>query len=117
MSIRTLLAEQDLLSKRTLRILLESISCDVVALSDPKALGDVLKAQSFEVIIVSTLSSNCDPLLVAEQSKRSQPAARVLLWGAVIAAMPAWLDPYVDGQLTMPCSLAELKSAILPSAA
>lgn len=115
MSIRTLLVEHDLLSKRTLKLLLESVSCEVYALSDAKALLELLRTRSFDVVIVSTLGSNSDPLLTAEQSKRLQPAARVLLWGPVIQATPRSLHDYVDDQLTMPCTLAQLKAAILPN--
>lgn len=91
--------------------------CEVFALSDAKALRELLKTELFDVIIVSTLGGNYDPLLVAEQSKSLQPAARLLLWGAIAAAIPPRLHDYVDGQLLMPCTLAQLKSAILQTSA
>jgi DNA-binding response OmpR family regulator len=114
MSIRTILVEHDLLSKRTLKLYLESVLCEVYVLSDANVLLELLETSSFEVIIVSTLGSNRDPLLAAEQSKRVQPAARVLSWGPVIQAMLRSMHDYIDGQFTMPCTLAQLKAAVLP---
>jgi hypothetical protein len=75
----------------------------------------LLQSKAFDVMMVSTLHSNRDPHLIAEKLKRSQPSARVLLWGPVITDLPPSLKDYIDDQLGMPCTLAQLKSAVLPN--
>lgn len=71
------------LIKTNTKDILESLSCEVFALSDARVLRELLETRSFDAVIVSTLSSNSDPLLAAEQAKKLQLAARVLLWGPV----------------------------------
>lgn len=113
MPLTTLLMELDPLPQRTMRLLLESVQCDVFVLNDEQALPALLKKVAFDVIIVSTLGSIRAPLLAAEQSKKMQPLAHVLLWG------PSVLEeancPYVDRQLMMPCTLSQLERAIRPN--
>ncbi|THC40643.1 hypothetical protein C2862_21160 [Massilia sp. Mn16-1_5] len=112
MMMLTLLVEQNPLSQGTMKLLLETVNCEVRCLGDVKSLRQALESQVFELIVVSTLSSNKDPLLTAEQSKRVQPLARLVLWGPVVTTLCPSKSSCVDAQLLMPCTLAQLESAI-----
>jgi hypothetical protein len=113
MPLITLLIELDLLPQRTMQLLLESVQCDVFVLNDEQALPALLKEVAFDVIVVSTLGSVRAPLLAAEQSKKLQPLAHLLLWGP--SALGADDCPYVDKQLMMPSTLSQLDRAIRPN--
>ncbi|WP_305821409.1 hypothetical protein [Massilia brevitalea] len=112
MPTNTLLIENALLPQRTMKLLLESVDCLVHTTGDAKVSTELLRMTPFSLIVVSTLSSNYDPILIAEQAKRLQPSARVLLWGAVARTLHGPAAAFIDGQLTMPCTLAQLKSVI-----
>lgn len=108
----TLLVDLDPLSQRMMKILLESVNCQVHILDDTQELPGLLKEVAFESIVVSTLGSISDPLLIAEQAKRAQPSSHVLLWGPRSITLRPADSPYVDEQLLMPCTLAQLGSAL-----
>ena len=113
MPLTTLLIEFDPLPQRTMQLLLESVECDVFVLDNEQALPALLKNVAFDVIVVSTLGSIRAPLLAAEQSKKLQPVAHLLLWGPTVLGEANC--PYVDRQLMMPCTLSQLKMAIRPN--
>lgn len=108
----TLLIDLDLLSQRTMKILLESVNCHVHTLNDTGELPGLLKRLTFGSIVVSTLGSIREPLLIAEQVKRAQPTTHVLLWGPRPIKLRATDKSYVDNQLLMPCTLAQLESVL-----
>ena len=108
----TLLVDLDPLSQRMMKILLESTEREVHTLDDTQELPGLLKRVAFRSIVISTLGSVRDPLLIAQQVKSLQPTTHVLLWGP----RPIKLGPvdtaYVDDQLLMPCTLAQLDSVL-----
>lgn len=112
MKKRTLLIELDPLPQRTMKLLLESVNCEVHVLSDTKGLLELTNAIPFDIVIVSTLSSIRDPLLLAEQAKRFQPLTRLILWGPDVVTLNGAKRAYVDAQVPMPCSLVQLKLAM-----
>lgn len=112
MSQLTLLVDLDPLSQRTMKILLESVSCEVHTLDNTGELPGLLRRVTFRSIVISTLGSIREPLLIAEQVKRLQPATHVLLWGPRPIKLRAADETYVDDQLLMPCTLAQLDSVL-----
>lgn len=108
----TLLVDLDPLSQRMMKILLESVNCQVQTLDDTQELPALLTQVAFNSIVISTLGSIRDPLCIAEQVKRLQPTAHVLLWGPRSIKLRAKDETYVDEHLLMPCTLAQLDSAL-----
>lgn len=115
MSQLTLLIDLAPLSQRMMRILLESVKREVHTIDDTQELPGLLTRMAFKSIVISTLGSIRDPLIVAQQVKSLQPTTHVLLWGPRSIKLKAIDKAYVDDQLLMPCTLAELDSVLRSS--